>query len=46
MFQIIPEGCLLRKCLLRNRTLTFVSKIEGSNEVRGASKKAIIGLFF
>lgn len=29
-----------------NKTLTFVSKIEGSNEVRGASKKAIIDLFF
>lgn len=29
-----------------NTILTFVSKIEGSNEVRGPSKKAIIGLFF
>lgn len=28
------------------KTLTFVSKIEGSNEARGASKNAIIGLIF
>lgn len=37
---------MLRKCLLMNETVTFVSKIEGLNEARGASKKAIIGLFF
>lgn len=33
----------MRKCLLMNKTLAFVSKIGGSNEARGASQKAIIG---